>query len=63
MGIDSQVGLVTIVEEQEGRKVQKFRDWPGIWLAGAAISAVALVAFLLFFPNDKHEEKTSPQPT
>ncbi|MCH7686847.1 MAG: MFS transporter [Planctomycetes bacterium] len=63
MGIDSQAGMVKIVEEQEGRKVEKLRDWTGIWLAGAAISAVALLAFLLFFPNDKHEEKTAPHPT
>jgi MFS family permease len=62
MGIDSQAGLVKIVEEHEGRKVEKFRDWTGIWLAGAGISAVALLAFLLFFPNDKQEEKTT-QPT
>ena len=62
LGIVSRSGLLPFYRKVEGVETQFFADWPGIWLAGAAISAVALAAFLLFFPNDKHDEKTT-QPT
>jgi nucleoside transporter len=63
LGIVGKSGLLPFYRKVEGVETQFFADWPGIWLAGAAISAVALLAFLLFFPNDKHEEKTTPLST
>ena len=57
LGIVSQSGLLPFYRKVDGVETQFFADWPGIWLAGAGISAVALIAFLLFFPNDKLEEK------
>jgi len=63
LGVASQAGLVKFTETHNGIEQVFIRDWTGIWLAGAAISAVALVAFLLFFPNDKREEKYTPPAT
>ena len=63
LGIAGKSGLLPFYRKVDGVETQFFADWPGIWLAGAAISAVALLAFLLFFPNDKHEEKSAPLST
>jgi nucleoside transporter len=31
-------------------------NWPGIWLSGAAIAAVAMIAFAALFPKEVHQE-------
>jgi hypothetical protein len=35
--------------------VELVRDWPGVWLACAALAAVALILFALLFPKQSRE--------
>lgn len=61
MGIESRAGVVTFIqkkpitdknqhEEEKYREVERIRDWPGVWLAGAAVSTVAFIGLAAFFP-------------
>lgn len=51
-GIASQTGLMNFATEVGGVQTQFVVDWPGIWLAGAAMAAVALIGFLAAFPAE-----------
>ena len=48
LGIAAETGMVAF--NRDGQ--QMVRDWPGIWLAGAALAAVALIGFALLFPKE-----------
>ena len=56
LGIQSEAGLVRMTQEKDGREMEMRRDWTGIWLGGAALATVALVGFVLLFPNDRNDE-------
>jgi nucleoside transporter len=56
LGIESEAGLIHMTQERDGRKMEMLRDWTGIWLGGAALATVALVGFVLLFPNDRNDE-------
>ncbi|HUG94120.1 MAG TPA: MFS transporter [Planctomycetaceae bacterium] len=56
LGVDANAGLVQFTQTREGRAEDKIRDWPGIWLSSAAISAVALAAFALCFPKPRTDQ-------
>lgn len=56
-GIASNAGMVVLNRIESGEATSAIVDWAGIWLAGAAMAAIAFVAFALFFPSDR---KTTP---
>ena len=51
-GIAMQTGLLTFERKVDGVSTEFVADWSGIWLFGAALAAVALIAFWLSFPRD-----------
>jgi nucleoside transporter len=53
LGITATAGLTAMVEKDS---IERIRDWPGIWLSGAALSALALICFALFFPKEVPSE-------
>lgn len=51
-GIESTAGLIRF-SSREG--IELLRDWPGIWLSSAAITAVAFLIFAVAFPRRESE--------
>ncbi len=54
MGIATQTGVVAFTDKSSGTEM--IRDWLGIWLAGAALAAIAVTGFVLLFPKEAQEE-------
>ena len=57
--ISSTAGMIEFQREIAAEKITLIADWPGIWLSGAAIAALALVLFVLLFPSTPASETTS----
>jgi nucleoside transporter len=50
-------GALRFKDKKSGELMQ--RDWTGIWLFGAGMSAIALVGFIVLFPKDKPDEESA----
>jgi len=55
LGIVTEAGLKAFVQDGAEGKVEMLRDWPGVWLACAAIAAVAALLFVALFPSREDE--------
>jgi nucleoside transporter len=54
-GIATDAGLKVFTQQGTQGPVELVRDWPGVWLACAALAAVALILFALLFPKQSRE--------
>ncbi|MEW4527959.1 MFS transporter [Maioricimonas sp. JC845] len=53
LGIQSSAGMSEFVRELPDGTAETFvADWPGIWLSGAVIAAIALVGMWVMFPKN-----------
>ena len=55
MGIASEAGVTTFEQNipgEENATETKIRDWPGVWLSGAAIALIGLIGLAILFPKD-----------
>ncbi len=66
IGIETEAGLIatSVTDENDqpvllpdGSQKMIYRDWPAIWMAGAALAALAFVAFAIFFPKHAVDEE------
>jgi nucleoside transporter len=61
-GIASETGMVSLLSEENGVQTEMVRDWVGLWLAGAAMAAVAFIGFALLFPKETPAEAETQEP-
>ncbi|MCH8830006.1 MAG: MFS transporter [Planctomycetes bacterium] len=60
---DSVVGSRGVLRfEDKQNKQYHDRDWPAIWLSGAAMAGVALLGFLVLFPKDRPADSSPGEP-
>ncbi len=58
-GIESTAGMIEFERElADGTSQFLVADWPGIWLTGALMAAIALAGFILLFPKQNPPDES-----